>query len=141
MATQEGGNLDEIEDLPGDNRFLRVVDVGRHRQPGLRTYRLQNAQTLPEPGTAIGLVRGPVRLVIGALEDRRNIETIGKVGKMPGDRESEIETLERVGPGNHERRSLAPHANRTRAEFGRLDAIANGHEFSGIRTRGLLFMR
>ncbi len=90
LARQEGGDLQDVDDVGGRLRLRRVVDVGEQRDAVARLDRGQHAQPFVEARTAEGGSRRAVGLVERGFEDERDArgardldEPAGDLGRVP----------------------------------------------------------
>ena len=76
LHAQVRGNLDDVANLTGRRRLIRIVDVREDRQIELLLDLLEHAKAGLEPGTLVVLERAAVVLRERRLEDQRNAEAL-----------------------------------------------------------------
>jgi len=69
LTAEEGGNLQEIDEVGSDLRFLGGVDVGRDRSSDQIARLGEQPAPLKDADATVGGTGGPVGLVVGGLED------------------------------------------------------------------------
>ena len=84
---------------------LDGMDVGEHRNPERFLHLGEDAEPFVETGAAEGGDRGPVRLVVGCLEDERDTETPLQMRHQPfGAAQRRGLVLDHAGTGDEDER-------------------------------------
>ena len=90
LATEERGNLQEVQDLRRRAHLRDFMHVGRDRDAQLTADSPQDLQAASEARTPEGTNGSPVGLVVGRLEDEGDAhsgcdlpETAGQIESMP----------------------------------------------------------
>ena len=73
LPAEKGRNLQDIEDPGGRFDLLEAMDVGENGDIELLPDLLENLEPPDQTGPPVGIPGGPVRLVVGGLEDERDL--------------------------------------------------------------------
>ena len=98
LTGQKGGQLNDVGHLGGDCGLLRAVDIRDHRDAVGVFHRLEDLQSLLEPGAPEGVNRRAVGLVVGRLEDKRDVQSLADILVVLRATQGEVQILEDVDP-------------------------------------------
>jgi Nitroreductase family len=103
LATQEGGDLEEVDVLRGDLDFLWGMNIGCDGHAGLAADLGEQFATVTDVCATKGTYRGAVCLVVGSLEDKLRAEIGANPLELACHPSSEGGTLNHAGSENKEK--------------------------------------
>ena len=102
LATEEGGNLQDIHDLSGGLRLGFGMDVGEHGHAKFRAYPGEGSQASFRPGPAKGLAGSAIGLVVAGLENVGDAQFSAGFLKRSADLEAQGFTFNHTRPGDQD---------------------------------------
>ena len=114
VASVEGSTVGEVLDalyerygelrsrIAEDGGLRRFVNVSQYRHSQLLLDTRQDAKPAVEPRTTVGVERGAVRLVVGGLEDVRDLEFLSSGCQAFRHPQRVALAFDDTGPGNDE---------------------------------------
>ena len=104
LPAEKSGNLENVEITGCRIDLLKAMDVGKDRDIERFPDLFQNCKPPGQTGSPIAVARGPVRLVIGGFEDKRNPQFSGKILEVSGNLHGLLFALDDAGTGDERKR-------------------------------------